>query len=276
MEPRTTELKLKSGQKLFAWYLIPNRPPRAIICFNHGWGEHSLRYKHWADRFIRHEYGFFIWDHIGHGQSDGKKGHIANYDVFMEEVNLAINKINQIFPGIPVVLYGHSMGGNIAINFALKESNPFNLLIATSPWIRLTNKTNPFLNVVVKIFNRILPAIQLDAPLNANGISHIKEIVEDYKTDPLNHGKITPRCVTGITDGGEYALANIDKLNKPFLLIHGDSDPITSFKASFEMSTKCKTCSFIPFKDMFHELHNEPVQEEVFNIIKEWLSGNLD
>ena len=137
MEPNRISLTLGTGEKLFAWYLKPTRSPRAVICLCHGWGEHSLRYLHWAERFVWQEYAFLSWDHYGHGQSMGKRGHIPSYKVYMEEVNLAINKANEIYPGIPVVLYGHSMGGNIAINFALREINPFRLLIATSHWLRL-------------------------------------------------------------------------------------------------------------------------------------------
>lgn len=276
MEPKKISLILGSGEKLFAWYLNPTRAPRAVICLCHGWGEHSLRYVHWAERFVHQEYAFLSWDHYGHGQSPGQRGHIPNYKVYMEEVNLAINKANEMFPGVPVVLYGHSMGGNIAINFALREINPFRLLIATSPWIRLTKKQPAILNMAVKFLNKTIPAFPISAPLNPEGISHVPEEVHKYKTDPLNHGKITPRLVTVIAESGEYALANISRFKKPFLLLHGDEDPICSFKSSSEMAAKSSTCSFIPFKHMYHELHNETYREEVFNIIKEWLSGNLD
>ena len=276
MEIKEFVLSLKSGEKLFAWYATPSASPRAVICLCHGWGEHSLRYKHWAERFTAHDYAFLTWDHFGHGQSEGKRGHVKNYSVFMEEVNLAINKANELFPSVPTVLYGHSMGGNIAINFALRESNPFRLLIATSPWLKLTKKNPAILNFAVKVLNVIAPGLKLEAPLNPEGICHDAEEVQRYKTDPLNHSKITPRLVTEIDKAGLFALDNIEKLAKPFLLVHGDADPVTSFEASAQLASKCQTCSFIPFKDMYHELHNEPVKEEVFNMIKEWLSGNIE
>ncbi|MFP4556556.1 MAG: lysophospholipase [Bacteroidales bacterium] len=276
MENKNIPFTLKSGENIFAWYMSPARSPRAIICLCHGWGEHSLRYKHWAEKFIKHDFAFLAWDHIGHGQSDGKRGHVNSYGDFMEEINLAINKANLLYPGVPVVLYGHSMGGNIAINFALRESNPFKLLVATSPWIELTNENPAILRGVIKVLNKTLPALSLNAPINANGISHIPEEVEKYKTDPLNHGKISPRLVTEISKAAKYAANNIESINKPFLMLHGDADPITSHKASADLASRCKTCSFIPFNNMYHELHNETAQDEVFCMIKEWLSGNLD
>jgi len=276
MESKEISLTLKTGENLFAWYVNPTVTPRAVICLTHGWGEHSLRYKEWAERFVSEEYAFITWDHYGHGQSEGKRGHIPSYDVFMEEINLAIDKATQLFPGMPIVLYGHSMGGNIAINFALRENNPIDLLIATSPWIELANEPSKLMGALVRVLNRIAPGLQITAPLNADGICHVKEVVERYKTDPLNHGKITPRLLTCISNAGKYAVQNIAKLRKPFLLLHGDADPVTSYSASKELLKGCSTCSFIPFKDMYHELHNENIKSEVFNVIKQWLTGNLD
>lgn len=276
MEPKHFKLTLKSGEKLHAWSLNPSRMARAVICLCHGWGEHSERYIGWAKQFASYDYAVVAWDHYGHGQSEGKRGHIPRYEVFLEEVNLAINKANELYPSTPVVLYGHSMGGNIAINFALKESNPFQLLIATSPWLKLVNEPAKPMKLLVKVLNRLTPGLQIAAPLDAAGISHVPEEVNKYKTDPLNHGKITPRLLTGISEAGEYAIKHIGNLNKPFLLVHGDADPVTLFQASNQLFASSKTCSFVPFKDMFHELHNETVRDEVFRMIKEWLSGNLE
>jgi len=132
------------------------------------------------------------------------------------------------------------------------------------------------MKLLVKVLNRLAPGLQIAAPLDAAGISHVPEEVNKYKTDPLNHGKITPRLLTGISEAGEYALKHIGNLNKPFLLVHGDADPVTSFQASNQLFDSSKTCSFVPFKDMYHELHNETVRDEVFRMIKEWLSGNLE
>ena len=275
MEQKNIQLTLASCDNIFAWYSSQSLIPQAVICLCHGWGEHSLRYTSWAQRFVAKNYAFIAWDHYGHGQSDGKKGHIPNYNIFMEEVKLIMRKASQLFPSVPIVLYGHSMGGNIAINFALTEKQP-GLLIATSPWIRLANEPSPILRFFVSILNRIAPALQIKAPVNPNGMSHSKSVVEHYKTDPLNHGKITPRLLTEITKAGKYAIANIAQLDKPFLLLHGDADSIASYHTSAGLLKNCKTCSFIPFKDMYHELHNEDkVKDEVFGIICEWISGNI-
>jgi alpha-beta hydrolase superfamily lysophospholipase len=276
MEIKETSLTLKTGEKLFAWYMSPSSTPKAVVCLSHGWGEHSMRYKHWAEKFVDSGYAFFAWDHIGHGKSDGQRGHVKNYKVFLESIDLALISIGQTFPGIPIVLYGHSMGGNIAINFAIRRTNPFNLLVATSPWLQLYEPTPAALKIAVKILNVVWPSLGLSTPLKAEKISHIQEVVDGYVTDPLNHIKITPRLYTEIVNAGEYAVKNAHAINKPMLLLHGDADRVTMFDKSAELASKAPNCSFIPWKDMYHELHNETVQDEVFNMIIEWISGNLE
>ena len=276
MELKEFKISLNSGEKLFAWYAAPASSPQAVICLSHGWGEHSLRYKHWAQRFVDSGYAFLSWDQYGHGQSDGQKGHVKDYEVFMESIDKALNIASEKFPGAPVVLYGHSMGGNTAINFAIRHNNPFNLLVATSPWLRLATPAPAALKVLVKVLNVIWPSFPITAPLEAEKISHIPEEVEKYKTDPLNHSKITPRLYKVIVESGDYAIEHAAEIKKTMLLLHGDADEVTSFDKSSELAVKAPNCSFIPRKGMFHELHNETLQEEVFKMIKEWISGNLE
>ena len=276
MEPKEINLKLKTGENIYAWHLSPHPSPLAVICLCHGWGEHSLRYKHWADNFAANGFGFFAWDHYGHGQSEGKQGHINEYGVFMEEIHLAMEKATMLFPNSPIVLYGHSMGGNIAINFALREFSPMSLLIATSPWLKLTKNSSGVMNLLVSFLNLVVPSLQIKAPVKAEDISHDPEIIESYRNDPLNHGKITPRLMHEMNMASQFAINNIERLKEPFLLIHGISDPITRYEESYKLSQRAPHCSFIPFKDMYHELHNETINKEVFRIINVWIRGNIE
>ena len=96
----------------------------------------------------------------------------------MEEIHLAMEKATMLFPNSPIVLYGHSMGGNIAINFALREFSPMSLLIATSPWLKLTKNSSGVMNLLVSFLNLVVPSLQIKAPVKAEDISHDPEIIE--------------------------------------------------------------------------------------------------
>ena len=89
MEPEKQFWQSSSGKKLFAWHIKPAATPKAIILIVHGHGEHSLRYVPWAKRFAYHGFIVQSWDHIGHGQSEGRRGHIRYFEQLLFEIRHA-------------------------------------------------------------------------------------------------------------------------------------------------------------------------------------------
>lgn len=261
--------------KLFAWYVSPESTPKALILLVHGHGEHSKRYQHWADRFVSNGYAFLTWDHIGHGLSDGRRGHIHHYEQFLLEIDLAVNKAKEYFPNVAIILYGHSMGGNIVLNHAIRRSSSVNGIIVTSPWLRLTKEVSPFLNFMVTVLNYIAHYIPVKSSVTPYEISHLDDEVAKYKNDSLIHNKITPRLYVSIRKAGLYVMKYAKRIKTPTLLMHGEADQITSFEASKEISTMIDGCSFVPWPNMYHELHNETVRGLVFETIIKWLDSNI-
>lgn len=276
MKPQTFTWKNECNESIFAWYLRPSSDPKSIILLVHGYGEHSSRYISWAHRFVAEGYAFLSWDHAGHGQSEGQRGHIKGMDQYFNEIITALAWANNSFPGVPITLYGHSMGGTIALNYAINNNANIKLLVVTSPWLQLAKPVSGILQGIVSIASSIVPRLSIKAPLDAKLISHVEEETQMYATDPLNHTKITPRLLHEIDKSGRYIMKNASKIGTPTLLLHGNADGITSFNATSQIAKIIEKCSFVPWKNMYHELHNETVREEVFNLIVQWLSGNLE
>lgn len=263
------------GNKLFAWHMLPVSQPKAVILLVHGHGEHSWRYMHWAKQFSYNGYAFFSWDHFGHGMSDGQPGHIRHYEQLLLEVDLAITKIKEQFPNLPIILYGHSMGGNIAINYAIRRDSNIKLLIATSPWIELATPAPKYMEVLAKMMNVVLPFYPFKSPITPEQITHVDEEVRKYATDPLIHGRITPRLYTAITDAGKYALKNSHRIKIHALLMHGSADTVTSASATNKVASSIPNATYIEWPELYHEIHNEEVKNEVFNQIKDWIEKQL-
>ncbi len=261
--------------KLFAWHVSPESVPKALILLVHGYGEHSKRYLHWADRFVSNGYAFLAWDHIGHGHSDGQRGHIHNYEQLLFEIDLAVNKAKEYFPNVPIILYGHSMGGSIVLNHAIRRCCSVDAIISTSPWLRLTKHVSPILDNTVTVLNYIAHYLPFKSPLNPLEISHLEDEVAKYKEDKLIHNRITPRLYVSIRRAGLYALKYAKRIKTPILLMHGEADQITSFEASKEVSKKIDGCTFISWPNMYHELHNETVRGLVFETILKWIDSTI-
>jgi len=273
MEPVKIWWTTPRYQKLFAWYLSPQEKPKALICLVHGHGEHSWRYLPWAERFAKNGYAVLSWDHIGHGMSDGQRGHVWLYEQLLLEIDLALTKGAEYFPNVPIFLYGHSMGGNIVLNHALRRCCRVEGIIATSPWLKLAKPVPFVLETIVSILNIILPIVPIKSSVKATEISHIEEEVRKYATDPLNHGWITPRLYFSIKNAGEYFINNVSKLKIPTLMLHGEDDLITSFGTTKEAAKYLPAGEFHSWPGMYHELHHESVREEVFEVILNWLTA---
>lgn len=275
MEPIKQTWKTSRNKEIFSWYIQPVSKPKAVILLVHGFGEYSWRYKHWANKFAYTGYAFVSWDHCGHGLSDGRPGFIRNYEQFLLEIDLAITKTKELFPDIPIILYGHSMGGNIAINYAIRRTSPISLLIITSPWLELANPLPKYQEILIVLLMILLPRVTLKAPIKAEQISHDEEEVTKYRTDKLIHGIITPKLLMSIKVAGKYAQKNANKIKIPTLLMHGNADSITSCKATMNMARLIPNATYLEWPSLFHELHKETKQNEIFMNISEWIEHYL-
>lgn len=276
MEPVKLWWTTPRYQKLFAWYLTSQDKPKAVICLVHGHGEHSWRYLDWAKRFADKGYAFLSWDHIGHGLSDGQRGHVWLYEQLLLEIDLALTKAGEYFPNIPVFLYGHSMGGNIVLNHALRRCCRVDGIIITSPWLKLAKPVPSYLNFLMSLFNIIIPILPVKSTVKPSEISHIEEEVRKYTMDPIIHSWITPRLFTSIKWSSMYFIKNASKLKNKVLILHGEEDSITSFGLSREVSNLIPNCRFIPYPGMYHELHNETIKDKVFEDLISWIESVMN
>lgn len=263
------------GLGLFGQSWEPDEKPKAVINIIHGFGEYSGRFSNWAKRFVDKGYAVFAIDYRGHGKSEGKRGYIKNFSDLFNDVDVLLENSKNEYSDIPHLLYGHSLGGNIVTNYYLERKPTIKKLIATSPWYSLAFKPSALLMFFARIMYKISPGIISKSNLDINALSHNKEVVRLYKEDPLVHNKISLELLFSTMKYGSKPLEEINKLNIPMLLMHGSGDKITSFKASkklYEKDTKTnKLISFKEWPDMYHELHNELINDEIFEYLISWI-----
>jgi len=113
--------------QLFIREWLPKIDPIAVVLHVHGLGEHSGRMDHWAERFNNKDIAFISYDQQGHGKSSGKRGFPTNFQDYLKDLDLLLTNIKEQFPEKPVILYGHSLGGNIVINYCQQYVTPSTL-----------------------------------------------------------------------------------------------------------------------------------------------------
>jgi len=271
-----TEYNWKSndGLNLFAQSWSPEKEIKNVILLVHGHGEHSTRYYHWAERFVNNNYAVLAFDLRGHGKSEGKRGHTPGYESFMKDIDLLIDKSEELFPGKEKILYGHSLGGNLVLNYGLRRESGLKAIIATSPWIRLVISPTNLQLALAKVMKNILPGLVQHSKLPAELISRDKTEVQKYVNDPLVHDKISVIEFLSVVESGEWALHHAEEFKKPLLLMHGSGDQVTSHKASEYFYQKARKVATIKiWEGCYHELHHESDREQAFQFIIDWLNN---
>jgi alpha-beta hydrolase superfamily lysophospholipase len=241
----------------------------------HGHGEHIQRYNHWAELFNGSNIGFTGVDLPGHGRSDGKRGHVRDGALLNEMIDILINECNKTFYGMPVFLYGHSLGGVIVLDYMLKRNPKIKGAIVTAPTLRLAFEPGKVKLMLAAIMKNILPGLIQPTGLPVEYLSHDREIVEKYVNDPLVHGKMSVSLFYAMMNASDYSLSHASELKVPLLLVHGGDDKICSPKGSIEFAGKTGMAELKIWERSFHELHNEPFKKEVFDFIMNWINKKL-
>lgn len=265
-----------NGLKLFASTWKPDNNVKAVVCLVHGFGEHCLRYTPYIEYFTKNDIAFIAYDHMGHGSSEGKRGVISSYNDLLKDVQLCVDKAAELFPNVPQFIYGHSMGGNIALNYLIEMQPQIKGAIITSPWLTLTNNPGFLAKAAVSFIKLFFPNITVDSGLEIDYISTVREEVEKYRNDKKNHGRISFRLFHHITKNGLRAMVNIGKLSIPTLLMHGSNDKITSpIASSLIAKGNNKMIKYVEWPNCYHELHNEANRSDVSSTVLEWINSQL-
>lgn len=250
----------------------PDSPPRAVVCLVHGLGEHSGRYVHVAAALNAAGYSLLGFDLRGHGKSGGPRGHTPTYDTLMDDIGRLLDEATRRYPGKPQFLYGHSLGGNLVLNYALRRKPAIAGVISTSPGLRVANPLPPLQVALAKVMNKLQPGMQMANGLALDGLARDPEVIRAYTNDPLVHNKISVRLAMGMLDAGEWALAHAAEFPVPLLLAHGTADRLTSAPASQEFAAKVRgDCTLKLWEGFYHETHNEPEKAEVLAFMIDWL-----
>jgi Lysophospholipase len=250
---------------------------KAVVVLAHGIGEHGERYEFAAERMTRANLLVTAFDHYGHGRSEGKRGHLRSLDAALKDTETVILESASRHPELPVFLYGHSMGGNIALNCAIRRKPPIRGLIVTSPWLRLAFQPPAWKERAGKMLAPLWPSLSLStgldpADLYRTGGPESRSVVGD----PLCHTRISLRTYTDLQAAGEWALRHADRLEVPLLLMHGTADRITSWHASEQLARLLSgKCEWRAWEGGLHELHNDTEGLETIDYISDWVNRQL-
>ena len=218
----------------YSWHL---EDPEKVICIVHGIGEYGGRFDRVAEAFRDKNMAVCALDLRGHGESLGKRGDCAPRNSVLDDVSELLRYAEEKYPGKPLVLYGHSMGGNIVLDYRARgemNDHPAGYIIS-APWVRLVRPVPPLLYKAVKLLSRMV------------------------------HNRISALCAVDGFDKGigfEDGTAEDDRraAKIPTLLMHGSEDRICDVNGSRRIAKRLQAqgddLEYIEWEGLFHEIHN--------------------
>lgn len=277
MQHSEYEWKSSDGLKIYGQEWKPEGQVKAAIAMVHGLGEHSGRYGHVAEAFTTKGYSLTAFDLRGHGKSEGVRGHAASYDALMKDISQNVNLAKEHFPGVPVFIYGHSLGGNLALYYCLTQNPDLKGAIVTSPGLGTADPVPPAKLALGKLLYNLLPATQMDNGLQKSGLSRDPEVEKKYSADPLVHPKISARWALDLINNGKYIIEHAAEFPIPLLLMQGSGDYIVSppMTKAFANAAPLSKITFKLWEGFYHELHNEPEKAQVLKTMTDWLDQEL-
>ncbi len=252
------------------------RTAKAVVCLVHGVGEHSSRYEHVAQAFGREGYATVSMDLRGHGRSGGIRGHIMSVNEYMNDIDLLLEKAAALFPGLPKILYGHSLGGILVLYHGLTRKSGVKGVIATSSGLHTSVEEQPAKIMAARVLGSILPKTVMASGLDTKALSRDETVVQAYLKDPLVHDKMSlgfGKEMLGVT---KWVLTHAGEFPYPLLLMHGKADRIAYPSSSTDVADALKEkCTLVLWDGAYHELHNEFEKAEVFKTMTIWMDARL-
>jgi acylglycerol lipase len=255
---------------------LPEGSARASVVILHGVSEHADRYSHVAARLVASGYAVYALDHRGHGRSEGKRAFVDRLDRAVADAGTLIGIARSEQPGVKVFLLGHSMGGAIALEYALDHQQDIDGLILTSPAAD-TEAASALELAAGRVLSVIAPGAGV-FPVDSSTVSRDPEVVRAYDEDPMVfHKRLPARTVAELANAIQSFPDRNVGLRLPLLVMIGTDDQLVPPDAGRMVHGTAGSPDkrLIEYEGLYHEILNEPEQDRVMDDLVEWLDARL-
>jgi acylglycerol lipase len=255
------------------WPVAASQSGRGLVVVVHGLGEHLGRYEQLAAALT--SAGYYVWalDHHGHGHSDGPRGQLR-FDDAVSDLDQLVAMAREQHPELPLFLFGHSLGGGIALRYAMVHQDELDGLILSSPLAVLDAGRGAAL--LVQVLGRLVPGLPT-TKLDATAISRDPAVVERYKSDPLVSRRAVPAGTAREMLRHVRTLPrDADRITLPTLLLYGTADRLCPPRGAEMLAERLgsEDLTVYPYAGLYHEILNEPERELVLADMLAWLTAH--
>ncbi len=264
------------GLQLYYQSWHPEQSALANVAIAHGLGGHSGQFQNAVDALVPEGYAVYALDFRGHGRSPGQRGYIEAWSEFRSDVAALLRVVQEEHPGSARFLWGHSLGGTIALDYALRSPGELQGLILTAPALGEIN-LSPVKLAIGQVLSRVFPRFSLKVGIRHDLCAQDASICAAYDLDPLRHEYGSARLATEFFTTVSWISAHAADLQVPLLLMHGGADQITlpeGSRAFFEQVMFADK-QYLQYPGNFHDLHVDINYHEVMRDIQHWIEKHV-
>ncbi len=268
----THSLSNKDQQELFIHHWSVPEPVAQLVVV-HGFAEHGYRYSHVADALNEANIEVYSYDHRGHGKSGGLQSYVHRFVDFTDDLSSVLQRYRP--SNIPQFLFGHSMGGLIAVNYCItyQESTALAGLITSGAALQIDKDLSPFLQKLAPILSMIVPKLKTE-PLDKSTLTRSSDVLDAYMNDPLVYtGGFRTRLAAELLAAIKRTQVKFDQLTLAYLGMHGTAEKIADPAGTKELYNRSQSSdkTLKLYEGLYHELVNEPERDQVISDLKDWI-----
>jgi alpha-beta hydrolase superfamily lysophospholipase len=252
--------------------------PRGTLVIVPGFAEHSGRWTRVQDELASRGYASYAFDPRGHGRSGGARGHTPGWGALLDDLSAvfhALEKERRLRGAVG--LLGASMGGLLAIEWAVRHRERIKALALVSPFLAPALSIPPHKLLLAHTLGRALPRLAQAHGMRGKSLSHDPAVIAQYDGDPLQTRVMTARYFLEMRAAQERVRALGPKIELPVLVLAGAADPVASVPAmeAWARTVPEGRCRLLVFPGLLHEPLNEPERLRVFGELVRWLDFHV-
>jgi long-chain acyl-CoA synthetase len=261
-----------------SWH--PDTSSQAIVVLVHGLGGHSGGFHNVVDDLVPQGYEVYALDLRGHGRSAGQRGHIDAWAEFREDLRAFLAYIHTQRASCPshcpIILWGHSLGGTIVLDYALRSPEQIQGLIVTAPALGKVGVSSSKL-LLGRWLSKLMPHFSLKVGFSKQWTSRDPVALAAYLQDPLRHEYGSARLATEFFTTVDWINDHAADLKVPLLLMHGTADHITSPEGSraFFQHVLYPDKEHREYPGHYHDLFIDLDYHRMFSDVEVWLDRHL-
>ncbi|MGL4173977.1 MAG: lysophospholipase [Actinomycetota bacterium] len=265
------------GVSLRAHTWTPDHTVNARVVVIHGIRDHGMRYAALAESLCAQGIAVTAQDLRGHGESGGPRQLFSSIDQLMADSSIAVGALSETHPGVPIFLYGHSLGGLVAAHMALAAPKQYQGVILSGPALKLLPGVSGVQQKLAKIVGRILPQVPVQ-PVNDSEFVREAAAKAELAADPLIvHTKLPAASARATLRGLEAIQQKLTEFDTPLLIMHGSIDVATNIAGSHDLVARARNADkkLHVWDGLAHDLLHEPERDQVIDVATNWIRQRI-